>query len=96
MPDKVVSLDARTRAVTVRNFGAPDQSVADAVAAYAVSDEAAALKASADLAASDAGMGRVVEDLISALVSSDVIALADLPAEAQAKISARATLRGQL
>ncbi len=59
---------------------------------------ATAAKALAErtLAASDLGMARVVEDLITTLVAKGVIATADLPTAAKAKLDARADLRSRL
>ncbi len=47
------------------------------------------------LAASDAGMARVLEDLIATLAAKGVISEADLPAAAQSKLQARRDLRKQ-
>lgn len=60
---------------------------AELVAAKAADERAVAL------AHMDAGMIRVCEDLVAVLVQKGVIALADLPAAAQAKIVARKALR---
>ena len=48
------------------------------------------------LASTDAGMARVIEDLIAALVSKGLIADTDLPDSAQAKLAQRADLRQQI
>ncbi|RJX18975.1 MAG: hypothetical protein C4575_09365 [Desulforudis sp.] len=53
-------------------------------------------KAKLDLAASDTGTVRVVEDLVDALVAKGVISLDDLPAVAAAKLSTRKALRDRL
>lgn len=52
--------------------------------------------AAVELAATDAGMARVMEDVIAALVARNVIRTADLPAAAQAKLAARAALRQRM
>jgi hypothetical protein len=52
--------------------------------------------AAAELPATDAGMARVVEDLITVLVSKGVIEEADLPDSAQAKLAERTALRQQI
>jgi hypothetical protein len=44
----------------------------------------------------DTGMARVTEDIVALLISRDVIALTDLPAEAQDKLKAREDLRAIL
>lgn len=49
-----------------------------------------------ELAATDAGMARVGEDVIAALIAAELIAMDDLPADAQAKLSRRAELRAEL
>jgi hypothetical protein len=62
-------------------------------------DPAAAIaadQAKRDLAATDADMARVGEDLLSALVSKGVIAETDLPQAARDKIAERRTLRSKL
>ncbi|KJU84711.1 Tryptophan synthase subunit beta [Candidatus Magnetobacterium bavaricum] len=48
------------------------------------------------LAATDAGMIRIIEDVIDALVAKSIITINDLPEAARTKLSARATLRGEL
>ncbi|MCC6468589.1 MAG: hypothetical protein IT563_09725 [Alphaproteobacteria bacterium] len=50
---------------------------------------------SSQLAASDAGMARVVEDLVDALVAKGVLDFADLAPAAQDKITARKALRSR-
>ena len=50
----------------------------------------------AELSASDAGLIRTIEDLISTLVAKGVIAEADLPAAARTKLARRRQLRQQL
>ena len=52
--------------------------------------------AKSKLASTDAGMARVVEDLIAALVGKGVIEETDLPDSAQAKLTERTTLRQQI
>lgn len=56
-------------------------------------DLAAALERATNL--TDMAMGRVVEDLIEALIDKNVIMLTDLPAPAQRKVMARRELRGR-
>jgi len=50
----------------------------------------------AELRESDAGMARVAEDLITALISKGVIAESDIPAPARDKMDRRAKLRSAL
>ena len=52
--------------------------------------------ARAELAATDAGMARIAEDLITALISKGVLAEADLPPSARSKMAKRAELRSKL
>lgn len=49
----------------------------------------------AQLAATDAGMARALEDLIAVLAAKGVLAEADLPAAAQQKLQTRRQLRQQ-
>lgn len=58
--------------------------------------EAPARQAAKDLAATDAGMGRVLEDLVASLIALNVITEADLPQSARDKINSRKSLRSQL
>jgi hypothetical protein len=53
-------------------------------------------EAQRDLAASDLGAVRVLEDLVELLVAKGIVAKADLPAASQAKLDARKTLRAKL
>lgn len=48
------------------------------------------------LARTDAGLARVIEDLLVALEAKGVLSESELPAGAQAKLSARRALRAQL
>lgn len=48
------------------------------------------------LSLTDAGLGRVTEDLINVLIDRGVIQFTDLPAAAQAKLSARRQTRAEL
>lgn len=48
------------------------------------------------LSLSDAGMGRVTEDLINVLIDRGVMAFTDLPHAAQARLLARRTSRSEL
>lgn len=48
------------------------------------------------LSLTDAGMGRVTEDLIDVLIDRGVIQFTDLPSAAQAKLLARRQTRAQL
>lgn len=48
------------------------------------------------LALSDAGMGRVTEDLIDVLIDRGVIQFTDLPAAAQIRLMARRTSRQEM
>lgn len=56
----------------------------------------AADDAAAQLAASDDGEIRVLDDLIDVLISKGTITLADLPPAARAKFTTRKTARGKL
>jgi hypothetical protein len=49
-----------------------------------------------ELARSDAGMARVVEDLIDVLAAKGVIALGDLPTEVQQRLADRVAARTKL
>ncbi len=62
----------------------------------AFADIPTSITAAADLAESDAGMIRVVEDLISLLESKDIITRTELPQAVQDKLAARETARGRL
>lgn len=53
-------------------------------------------EARAELAATDAGMARIAEDLITALISKGVLAEADLPQSARSKMAKRSELRSKL
>ena len=52
--------------------------------------------AKAELRESDAGMARVAEDLIAALIGKGVLAEADLPQPARSRMAKRAELRSKL
>ena len=52
--------------------------------------------AKAELRESDAGMSRVAEDLIAALIGKGVLAEADLPQSARSKMAKRSELRSKL
>lgn len=65
-------------------------------AAWADTPELVKARAADNLANSDAGMIRVLEDLISALVGKGAITLADLPQAARDKLAARAAERAKL
>jgi len=56
----------------------------------------ASIKTGQDLARSDLVMARVLEDLIAVLIEKGTITVKDLPASAQAKLSARQELRNRL
>ncbi len=57
----------------------------------------AARKVATDrLGDSDKNMARIGEDLLSALIAKNVIALTDLPQSAQDKLAERATLRSKI
>lgn len=85
---------------TVYSVPGVEQAALDqAAAAYDHAAELAArerLAKIAELASSDAGMARVVEDLIAALEARGLLAFGDLPPEAQEKIEARRALRAQI
>ena len=49
-----------------------------------------------ELVKTDLGMIRVLEDLVSTLITKNIIALNDLPASAQTKINNRANERGKI
>lgn len=70
------------------------QMILDARAAIVADAPKKAIRA--QLARSDAGMVRVLEDLVATLVAKGTIALADLPAAAKKKLDDRAALRAQL
>lgn len=53
-------------------------------------------QAKAELRESDAGMARIAEDLIGALIGKGVIAESDIPASARDKMARRAELRSKL
>jgi len=53
-------------------------------------------KAEEELAASDAKMSRVIEDVVDLLVARGVFARADLPQSAQDKLATRSALRVKL
>ena len=53
-------------------------------------------EARAELAATDAGMARIAEDLITALISKGVLAEADLPQSARSRMAKRSELRSKL
>jgi len=44
----------------------------------------------------DKHMPRVTEDLINALISNGILLLSDLPADTQAKLTARTALRNKV
>lgn len=52
--------------------------------------------ARAELATTDAGMARIAEDLIGALIAKGVIAEDDLPQPARDKLARRSELRAEL
>lgn len=52
--------------------------------------------ARAELAATDVGMARVAEDLITALISKGVLAESDIPQPVRSKLDRRAELRSKL
>ena len=52
--------------------------------------------ARAELDATDAGMARIAEDLITALISKGVLAESDIPQPARSKLDRRAELRSKL
>ena len=52
--------------------------------------------ARAELDATDAGMARIAEDLIAALIDKGVIAEADLPQPARSRMAKRSELRSTL
>jgi len=82
---------------TWRNPAVAIPALAECQAAQATYDAGQASRdALAALAGGDAGMIRVIEDLLAVLVAKGVLAEADLPADAQSKIQGRRTSRGQL
>lgn len=74
----------------------PDHLTVEILSGVEVDVEAVAAKAKAGLAASDAGMPRVVDDLIAVLIGKGVLTAADLPLWANVKLEARAAMRTEL
>lgn len=96
-------VEARNRHGVLRYvFTAPGQVVTDeelvlaTVPIPAIVPPTAADLAAAALPTTDAGMSRVLEDVLNVLAAKGVMQVADLPAAAQSKLAQRVVLRQQM